>query len=110
MASAAEIFAVLGRIHVLLRRDLNRITDIEWASTDRAYAREVVRLCGTGTHADLPMLAAKLTTMMELAPVTPAVAARAAQAPAPMGPTTQAALAEVHARTPGAPRYLGSLR
>jgi hypothetical protein len=109
-ASASDVFAVLGRIHVLLRRDLNRITDIEWASTDRAYAQEVVRLCGTASHPDLKMLSAKLVEMLELGTGAPVSTARM---PQPMGPTTQAAVAEVTSSvSPAAagPRYLGGLR
>jgi hypothetical protein len=109
-ASGSEVFAVLGRIHVLLRRDLNRITDIEWASVNKAYALEVVKLCASGTHPDLKMLAAKLSDMMDLAPKQIGTMTRA---PAPMGPVTEAALAEVSAgaRAAGAaPRYLGGLR
>ena len=108
-ASGSEIFAVLGRIHVLLRRDLNRITDIEWASVNKAYAAEVVRLCNTGNHPDLKPLANKLSDMLELAPKQTLTGTRA---PAPMGPTTQAALAEVAAtaRAATGPRYLGGLR
>jgi len=111
-ASGSEVFAVLGRIHVLLRRDLNRITDIEWASTNKAYALEVVKLCASATHPDLKMLAAKLTEMMDLVPKQSGAGA-GTRAPAPMGPTTEAALAEVtaSARAAGAaPRYMGGLR
>jgi hypothetical protein len=107
-ASASEVFAVLGRIHVLLRRDLNRITDIEWAAVNKAYALEVVKLCAKGAHPDLNMLAGKLTEMMDLAPKAGSTGSRA---PAPMGPNTEAALAEVSASArPAGPRYLGGLR
>ena len=108
-ASGSEIFAVLGRIHVLLRRDLNRITDIEWASVNKAYASEVVRLCSTASHPDLQMLAAKLSDMLEL---TPTRLSSSGRAPAPMGPTTQAALADVVSTVRGntESRYRGGLR
>ena len=108
-ASSSEVFAVLGRIHVLLRRDLNRITDIEWAGANKAYALEVVRLCGTGSHPDLAALAVRLSDLLELAPK--AAGGASTRMPAPMGPQTQAALEEVTAaRVPAGPRYLGSLR
>ena len=66
-------------------------------------------MCGTGTHPDLKPLAAKLSEMMELAPKQPIATTRA---PAPMGPTTEAALAEVAAtaRAASGPRYMGGLR
>jgi len=112
-ASGSEIFAVLGRIHVLLRRDLNRITDIEWAGVNKAYAQEVVRLCSTGTHADLPMLGAKLAEMLDLAPRQPQAGARTSAPLPPMGPVTETALAEVAATAragAAGQRYQGGLR
>ncbi|MDB5805545.1 MAG: hypothetical protein JWN73_2867 [Betaproteobacteria bacterium] len=112
-ASSTEIFAVLGRIHVLLRRDLNRITDIEWASANKAYAMEVVRLCASANHPDLKALAIRLSELMELSPAVKPGSAAAVRnpAPAPMGPATEAAVAEVtgHA-APSGPRYIGGVR
>ncbi len=111
-AGNTEVFAVLGRIHVLLRRDLNRITDIEWASIDKAYARELVRLCGTGTNPDLKPLAARLSELLELgAAVRPApVGGGRAAAPPPMGPVTAAAVAEVTPQPAAGPRYVRGVR
>lgn len=116
MSGNTEVFAVLGRIHVLLRRDLNRITDIEWASVNKAYAMELVRLCGTGTNPDLKPLAARLAELLELnVPARPAaVGAGRNAAPAPMGPVTTAAVAEVTQQVqpqPAAgPRYVRGVR
>lgn len=112
-ASSTEVFAVLGRIHVLLRRDLNRITDIEWASANKAYAMEVVRLCASANHPDLKTLAIRLSELMELNPLAKPGSASAVRnpAPAPMGPATEAAVAEVTAHvTPSGPRYIGGVR
>lgn len=114
-ASSTEVFAVLGRIHVLLRRDLNRITDIEWASANKAYAMEVVRLCASANHPDLKALAIRLSELLELSPVVKpgsASAARSHPVPAPMGPATEAAVAEVTGQTsaPSGPRYIGGVR
>jgi hypothetical protein len=69
----------------------------------------VVRLCSTGSHPDLKALAAKLSDMLDLAPAKPLATTRA---PAPMGPTTEAALAEMSAsvRTHTEARYRGGLR
>jgi len=111
--STTEIFAVLGRIHVLLRRDLNRITDIEWASVNRPYAMEVIRLCATANHPDLKVLAIRLAELLELNPAAKPGSAAAVRtpAPAPMGPTTAAAVAEVTAQAaPSGPRYIGGVR
>jgi hypothetical protein len=39
-----KLFSATGRVYVLLRRETNRMIDVEWAAADAAYAREVVRL------------------------------------------------------------------
>ena len=45
MAGEIEIlFSLAGRMHVLLRREVNRIIDVEWMCIDAAYAREVIKL------------------------------------------------------------------
>jgi len=117
-ASSTEVFAVLGRIHVLLRRDLNRITDIEWASVNKPYAIEVTRLCATANHPDLKALAVRLSELLELNPAAKpgsAAAGRHHPVPQPMGPATEAAVAEVTAQAaasgaPSGPRYIGGVR
>ena len=38
------LFSLAGRMHVLLRREINRIVDVEWMCADAAYAREVIKL------------------------------------------------------------------
>lgn len=111
MSGTTEVFAVLGRIHVLLRRDLNRITDIEWASVNKPYAAEIVRLCATANHPDLKVLAERLAGLMELNQAAAPPAAGFTRAPAPMGPATQAAVAEAVASVaPAGPRYLRGVR
>ena len=52
--------AVAAHLHVLLRRRLNRVTDVEWMARNRDYALEVVRLCTDSEHADLHDWAARL--------------------------------------------------
>jgi hypothetical protein len=51
------LFSVAGRIHVLLRREINRIIDIEWMCADPVYAREVIKLARTVDSDELHKLA-----------------------------------------------------
>ena len=51
------LFSVAGRIHVLLRRELNRIVDVEWMCADAVYAREVIKLARTADSDELHKLA-----------------------------------------------------
>ncbi len=39
-----QLFSVVGRVYVMLRRETNRMIDVEWAITNAAYAREVIEL------------------------------------------------------------------
>jgi hypothetical protein len=58
MAGEMEIlFSLAGRIHVLLRREINRIIDVEWMCADAAYAREVLKLARTVESEELHKLA-----------------------------------------------------
>ena len=44
-----RLFSLAGRVYVLLRRQTNRMIDVEWVITNADYAREVVSLArGTG--------------------------------------------------------------
>jgi hypothetical protein len=51
------LFSLAGRIHVLLRREINRIVDVEWMCADAAYAREVIKLARTVESDELHKLA-----------------------------------------------------
>lgn len=58
MSGEMEIlFSIAGRMHVLLRREINRIVDVEWLCADAAYAREVVKLARTVDSEELHKLA-----------------------------------------------------
>ncbi len=39
-----KLFSTAGRVYVLLRRETNRMIDVEWVSMDAGYAREVIHL------------------------------------------------------------------
>ncbi len=51
------LFSVAGRMHVLLRREINRIVDVEWMCADAAYAKEVVKLARSVESEELHKLA-----------------------------------------------------
>jgi hypothetical protein len=58
MSGEMEVmFSVAGRIHVLLRREINRIIDVEWMCADPVYAREVIKLARAADSDELHKLA-----------------------------------------------------
>jgi hypothetical protein len=54
------LFSLAGRIHVLLRREINRIVDVEWMCADAAYAKEVIKLARTIESEELHKLAERV--------------------------------------------------
>lgn len=61
MAGELEImFSLAGRMHVLLRREINRIIDVEWMCADAAYAREVIKLARGVDSDELQKLAERV--------------------------------------------------
>lgn len=66
METDSHIYGLLGRIHVLLRRTLNRITDVEYMRVNADYAREIVRIALATDNAELHELCAKLRIAMDL--------------------------------------------
>lgn len=66
MDSESHIYGLLGRIHVLMRRSLNRITDVEYMRINADYAREIVRIAEATDNAELHELCNKLCIAMEL--------------------------------------------
>jgi len=61
--SESELLAVASRLHVLLRRKVNRITDIVWMTQNADYAREVLRLARADPDTELHELAARFETI-----------------------------------------------
>ncbi|HAF45836.1 MAG: hypothetical protein A2100_03700 [Sideroxydans sp. GWF2_59_14] len=51
------LFSLAGRVHVLMRREINRIIDVEWMCADAAYAKEVIKLARTVDSDELQKLA-----------------------------------------------------
>jgi len=64
-----KLFSLAGRVYVLLRRQTDRMIDVEWAIANADYAREVVRLARGSGLAELVELAAH---MEEIHPLWPA--------------------------------------
>lgn len=61
MSGEMEIlFSLAGRMHVLLRREINRIIDVEWMCADAAYAKEVLKLARTVDSDELHKLAERV--------------------------------------------------
>ncbi len=52
-----ELFAVLGRVYVLLRRETHRMIDVEWAVMNTDYALEIMHLARSTKNPDLLALA-----------------------------------------------------
>ncbi|MFZ5583671.1 MAG: hypothetical protein ACOZCK_13530 [Pseudomonadota bacterium] len=75
MSSDSEIFALIGRIHVLMRRSLNRITDVDYMKENKEYARAIVALAEGSGQEELAQLAGKLRQAMALDPAEPMAAA-----------------------------------
>ncbi|MEW5902720.1 MAG: hypothetical protein AB1722_00060 [Pseudomonadota bacterium] len=63
-----KLFALAGRIHVLLRREHNRIIDVEWMCADESYAREVIKLARAAGSIELLALAERTEAIHPLLP------------------------------------------
>jgi hypothetical protein len=55
-----QAFALMGRLHVILRRQTGRVTDIEYMRIDPAYCRYLLKLASLSDNADLRDIGAKL--------------------------------------------------
>ena len=92
MHSDSEKMAVAAHLHVLMRRKMGRVTDVEWLVRNADYAQEIIRLaCQQAEHPEVADWGARLRTM--LFPKPP---------PVPSPKSASAA--------PVATRYVGGLR
>lgn len=67
MAGEMEVvFSVAGRMHVLMRREINRIIDVEWICADADYAIEIIRLALDTRSDELHQLASRLQSLHPL--------------------------------------------
>ena len=107
MESDTVIYGLLGRIHLLMRRVSNRITDVEYMRVNKDYAREIVRLARETGNAELAELATRLQVAMELE-------AASAEGDAANDPVARGLLERLRSSRPHAThpteRYVGSLR
>lgn len=63
-----KLFSVAGRIYVLLRRETNRMVDVEWIIANAAYATEVIRLAKATGQSELIELAERIEETHPLLP------------------------------------------
>ncbi len=104
MESDSVIYGLLGRIHLLMRRTCNRITDVEYMRANKDYAREIVRLASAAGNDELAALAGRLRVAMELD--APAEAEAKVEAPGLLDRLRSARPSATHPTQ----RYVGSLR
>ena len=114
MAHMAELenqaFSLMGRLHVALRRETGRITDVEYMRIDPSYCRHLIQVARQSGYSDLRSIAERLETiyfgengLFVIAPPKPPLLARLstgmtatapatipAQAPKPMPASTPA--------------------
>ena len=63
-----QLFSVVGRVYVMLRRETNRMIDVEWTITNAQYAREVIRLARETEVEELMELANRIEDTHPLLP------------------------------------------
>ncbi len=56
----SQAFGLMGRLHVLLRREIGRVTDIKYMSTNPEYCLHVLELAGSVSNPDLQAMCHKL--------------------------------------------------
>lgn len=93
----SEKLALAAHVHVLLRRHVGRVTDVEWMIRDPAYAREIIGLARASGQRDCVERANRLAEALFPAPPAP-------PPPQPPAATPAAALGAA------VRRYVGSLR
>jgi hypothetical protein len=97
-----QAFALMGRLHVTLRRQTGRVTDIEYMRINPDYCRYLLKMASLSDNPDLQELSVKLQEVffgeeglfVRAEPKPPLLtrltepAAAAAAAPAPAKPST----------------------
>jgi len=58
-----QVFSLLARLHVIFRREINRITDIEYMRVSPEYCRYILNLAAQSTIPDLQQIAVKLDAL-----------------------------------------------
>jgi len=108
-----ETFAIAARLHVVIRRTLGRVTDVEWMTKNRDYALEVVRVAREADNAEMRDLATKFEVAMNSQNRCEPLPRRALATAQPAGDLVAAGLPAAPAEAtanPDASRYVGRLR
>ena len=106
-----ETFAIAARLHVVMRRALGRVTDVEWMTRSREYAGEVIRLARLHTDAELRDLADKLEASLASQQPPDGLPRRVAPVAQAKSPSLPKAIPAPAAHVmPSVPRYVGRLR
>lgn len=92
----SEKLALAAHLHVLLRRHVGRVTDVEWMIKDPAYAREIIGLARASGQRDCAERANRLAEALFPPPPSP---------PPALAPATPVGTLGGVVR-----RYVGSLR
>jgi hypothetical protein len=99
-ALETQAFSLMGRLHVTLRRQTGRVTDIEYMRIDPAYCRHVLDMAGQTANIDVLEICGKLEEVyfgpeglfVRAPPKLPLLARiTSSPAPAPVAPAPQAA-------------------
>lgn len=61
-----QLFSLLGRLYVLLRRETQRMIDVEWATINTDYALEIMHLARNTQNSELKGLAERLEAIHPL--------------------------------------------
>lgn len=56
----SQAFGLMGRLHVLLRREIGRVTDIKYMSSNPEYCLHVLALANSTANTDLHNMCQKL--------------------------------------------------
>ncbi len=105
-----ETFAIAARLHVVMRRALGRVTDVEWMTRSHEYASEVIRLARLHNDAELQDLADKLEANLAPKRMAEAMPRRVAPVAASQPLLSKAIPAPAAHVMPSVPRYVGRLR
>lgn len=102
-----QAFALMSRLHVILRRECGRITDIEYMRLDAAYCRHVLDIAERMPNDSLPALCTRLRNiffgeegLFVVPPPKPPLVARMTANGTPPS-TTPSPSASAGATTPG---------
>ena len=81
----SEKFAIAARLHVVLRRKLGRVTDVDWMVKNREYALEVLRVAREQRDPEFSELADAFEAALLPRPAAPVrEAPRRVSAPPPL--------------------------